>query len=127
MAHYIYGTVSGNLIFNVVFNRFSILRQSQLLVPIMPKARRTRSISSSAVDARGAAKRKQYGKDMIGRLTTEYDRNRDLTKATAAKKYMRNKFEFYGLYAPQRRAIDKLVGYTSMITCSLRVDRSVKL
>ena len=45
----------------------------------------------------------------VVRLEGEYKKNRKPQVAAGMKKYMRGQFEFYGLKAPERRAIDKLV------------------
>ncbi|XP_077990505.1 uncharacterized protein LOC144444831 [Glandiceps talaboti] len=50
---------------------------------------------------------------ILSKITKMYASVADAQKAAGAKKYMRNQFEFYGMQAPTRRAIDKEIFQSS--------------
>ncbi len=45
--------------------------------------------------------------DYIGKVKGVFEQNKDEDKAVQMKKYMRNKFEFYGIQATERRKLSK--------------------
>ncbi|XP_066282492.1 uncharacterized protein [Branchiostoma lanceolatum] len=51
----------------------------------------------------------KFAETIVSKLRRAYSKAADGEKAIQMKRYMRDQFEFYGLSAPQRRAIDKQV------------------
>lgn len=49
---------------------------------------------------------------MLKSVNDEYDKHANKTDAVSMKKYMRGQFEFFGIRAPERRAIDSQVSFS---------------
>ena len=66
-----------------------------------------------SVQSRSARKvfesKHDYASTLVKQLTVTYSRNSNNKKALRMKHYLKDQFDFNGLYAPERRAIDKLV------------------
>ena len=65
--------------------------------------------SRSARKVFGTESKHDYASTLVKQLTVTYARNCNNKKALRMKHYLKDQFDFYGLYAPERRAIDKLV------------------
>ncbi|XP_019642393.1 PREDICTED: uncharacterized protein LOC109483750 [Branchiostoma belcheri] len=110
--------------------------QSTAVVAIMPKVKKSRRksealcqmasvrmTSGSQAPSRTAGKSTgNFSETIVNRLRQAYSKAADGAKAMQMKRYMRDQFEFYGLSAPERRAIDKQVldDLTSLEVESLR-------
>ncbi len=55
------------------------------------------------------AKEEGMAKQIITELLKAYSKKANKTNAAKMKKYMRGQFEYFGLYTPLRREIDKQV------------------
>lgn len=79
----------------------------------MPKVKSKKFSSKHTSPAPGGGRKSQKSAEpyhkLICELQKEYKRNGNAQYAVAAKSYMRNQFECYGIKAPERRAIDKKV------------------
>ena len=67
--------------------------------------------SIKTTDETGQERESNISKDIVTVLITEYSKNANKVKAVEMKKYMRGKFEFFGLQSTPRRDIDKRVRF----------------
>ena len=90
-------------------------KQKQNTMPKVPRAK-SKTYTSVVPQARWmsgssskSAKTQTRGRKLILDLKGQFEANANPTQAIPMKKYLRNQFEFYGLKAPEHRAIAKRV------------------
>lgn len=72
----------------------------------MPKAVRTKKVDAPR---KAQMKTSTLPQKVLAAVLKEFVKNADKTKAPGMKKYMRDKFDFYGISSPIRRDIEKKV------------------